>query len=229
LNSTQKRCADRLKELIYESEKLEALLIIPKSTIVNGGTKLTPQPYINDLESLNAWLIKIHSIIEIIFGNSSPQYKRLQEITTKDTNKKYRIHEIKGLLKGSLDDLENGFLIGQESLIACEVFNSLLEEAESLFEHGHDQAAAILGRVVLEDALKRLARLEQLDDTKKATLLNDELKKARRYNQIQWRQIQVWLDIGNDAAHNNPPTYKKEQVKDLLDGIKRFIAIEFNA
>ena len=86
-----------------------------------------------------------------------------------------------------------------------------VHDPKYLFELGHDQAAAILGRVILEDALKRLARLEQLDDTKKATVLNDELKKARRYNQIQWRQIQVWVDIGNDAAHKNPPTYKKRR------------------
>jgi hypothetical protein len=227
LNSAQKRYAERLKELIDESEKMEALLITPKPTTVNGGLILTPPPYFNDRESLNAWLIKIQSIIEIAFGNTSQHYNKLQNLTIKDTEKGYRIKEIKGLLIGSLDDLENGFLLGQEFLIAGEVFDSVLEEAKHLLKAGYKDPAAILGRVVIEDALKRLIRHEQLDDTKKASVLNDELKKAGRYNQAQWRQVQVWLDIGNNAAHGNFTQYSEEQVKGQIEGIERFIASEF--
>jgi hypothetical protein len=226
LNPTQKRYADRLKDLINESEKLEALMIIPRPTTVNG-MKLTPEPYINDLESLNAWLIKVENIIEIAFGNTSPHYKKLQKFATINITQRYRIKEIKGLLKGSLDDLENGFLLGQEFLIAGEIFDSLLEEAKYLLKHGHDQAAAILGRVVLEDSLKRLARLEQRNDKQRASQINIELRKAGRYNLAQERFIQGWLDIGNDAAHGDFNKYTQEQVRDQIDSIERFIASEF--
>lgn len=126
-----------------------------------------------------------------------------------------------------MDDLENGFLIGQEFLLAGEIFDSVLEEAKELLNAGYKDPAAILGRVVLEDSLRRLARQEQLDDTQKATKLNDDLKKAGRYNQVQWRQIQVWLDVGNNAAHGKFDQYSKEQVKEHIEGIERFIASEF--
>ena len=131
------------------------------------------------------------------------------------------------MLIGSLDDLENEFLLGQELLIAGEIFDSVLEEAKELLNTEHKDPAAILGRVVLEDSLRRLALQEQLDDSQKATKLNDELKKAGRYNQVQWRQIQVWLDIGNNAAHGKFDQYDKEQVKEQIEGIERFIASEF--
>ncbi len=153
--------------------------------------------------------------------------KTLQSFTTKDTEKGYRIKEIKGLLKGSLDDFENGFLLRQEFRIAGEIFDSVLEQAKYLLSYKFKDPAAVLGWVVLEDALKRLARHEQLDDTKKASVLNDELKNTGRYNQVQWRQIQVLLDIGNDAAHGKFTQYSEEQVKDQINGIERFIASEF--
>lgn len=81
-----------------------------------------------------------------------------------------------------MDDLNNGFLLEKEFLIAGEIFDSVLEEAKELLNAGHKNPAAVLGKVVLEDALKILSHQEQLDDTQKATKLNDDLKKAGRYS-----------------------------------------------
>lgn len=118
-------------------------------------------------------------------------------------------------------------MLGQEFLIAGEILDSVLEEAKHILNAGYKDPAAVLGRVVLEDALKRLARQEQLDDTQKATRLNDELKKAGKYNQPQWRQIQAWVDIGNSAAHGKFNEYSEEQVREQIEGVERFLANEF--
>jgi len=220
VNSTQKHYVARLQELIDQSKEIEAL-------VNYSGEEYFVLSYIEDQALLNAWLIKIKSIIEATFGKTSPYFKGLRELTEKDIHEKSQINAIKGLLIGSLDDLENGFLIGQEFLIAGEIFDSVLEEAKELLNAGYKDPAAILGRVVLEDSLRRLAPQEQLDDTQKATKLNDDLKKAGRYNQVQWRQIQVWLDVGNNAAHGKFDQYSKEQVNEQIEGIERFIASEF--
>lgn len=213
MNSTQKRCADRLRKLIEERNNI----------VVEKGSN----EYIVNTAFFHAWLTKVENIIEIAFGDTSPHYKKFRELTNDYINYNFQIDRIEGLLVGSLDDLENGFLTNQEFLIAGEIFDSVLEEAKHILDAGYKDPAAVLGRVVLEDSLKRLAREEQIDDAKKASVLNEELKKAGRYNQPQWRQIQVWLDIGNDAAHGNFNNYTKEQVKDQIDGIERFIASDF--
>lgn len=218
MNLTQRRYANRLQELIDESKNI-ALLIKTSSDY--------PFSYIEDQTSLNAWLIKVRNIVEVVFGSTSPHFRTLQELTQTDVSGTYQVNAIEGLLIGSLNDLENGFLLGQEFLIAGEIFDSVLEEAKHIFKTGYKDPAAVLGRVVLEDALKRLARQEQLNDTQKASILNDELKKAGKYNQPQWRQIQTWLDVGNSAAHGKFDEYSKEQVRDLIEGIERFIANEF--
>lgn len=223
MNSTQKRYADRIRELIDESRTVESLVITP-----SYKDPLDMEiPYINDQETLNSWLIKVENVMEKAFGVTSAHCRKIEELINTKIYSKPQITAIRGVLKGSLDDLESGFLIGQEFLIVGDVFDSVLEEAKHLLNYKYKDPAAVLGRVVLEDALKRLSRYEQLDDTKKASVLNDELKKAGRYNQAQWRQIQVWLDIGNNAAHGNFTQYSEEQVKDQIEGIERFIASEF--
>ena len=84
----------------------------------------------------------------------------------------------------------------------------------------------MLGRVAAEDGLRRLARKNGLDDTAKASVINDQLKKDELYGQPQWRLIQHWLDIGNDAAHGQFDTYNSEDVKRMLEDIERFLASE---
>jgi hypothetical protein len=227
LNLTQRRYAARLQELIDESKNIETLVKKPDAPKNRSVVGLN-LPYIEDKASLNAWLIKVKNIIEIIFGRTSTQFGTLEELT-KHNNffGKSQINAIKGVLIGSLDDLENGFLLGQEFLIAGEIFDSVLEEAKHILNAGYKDPAAVLGRVVLEDALKRLARQEQLNDTQKASVINDELKKAGKYNQPQWRQIQAWLDIGNSAAHGKFYEYNEEQVREQIEGVERFLANEF--
>jgi hypothetical protein len=44
---------------------------------------------------------------------------------------------VEAVLQGALSDLEGGFLVGQEFLVAGEVFDSVLEEGKHLNEKGH--------------------------------------------------------------------------------------------
>lgn len=141
----------------------------------------------------------------------------------------YNVDAIVGLLRGALSDLEGGFLIGQEFLVAGEVFDSVLEEAKHLNEKDHKDASAVLGRVVIEDALRRIARQEKMDDTQKPSKMNDDLLKANKYVKSQWRFIQAWLDIGNSAAHGKFNEYDSEKVKSMLEGIGTFLAQEFRS
>lgn len=184
----------------------------------------------NQLIKLHAWLEKVGNILNSVFGPQSLQVKHFTEIllgqNRRPVENAYDILPIMGILRGALDDLAHGFLTGQEFLIAGDVFDSVLEQAKHLLDTGYKDPAAVLARVVLEDALKRIARAEGIADTLKASQLNDELKKASRYPQPQWRLIQAWLDVGNAAAHGNFGDYDADRVKDVISGIEQFLATE---
>jgi hypothetical protein len=218
LNPKHRRYANRINALIKESRELAAL---EKPSSVGS--------YIQDEARLNAWLVKLKNIIEVTFGQDSQHYKQMLKLTSQLIENAYQVQALEGLLLGALDDLENGFLVGQEFLIAGEVFDSVLEEAKYLNQSGHKDPAAVLTRVVLEDALKRLAISEGINDNQKASQINDELRKQGRYPQPQWRLIRAWLDMGNAAAHGKFDEYTSEDVQRLVEDIERFLASEFRS
>jgi len=223
LSPKYQRYTERLRSLIHKGKSVAGL------ERVYGPDDFS---YIGkqDLIELHAWLGKVNNILNAVFGPKSTQVKHFLEILPSNSLS-YVEHAldvllIVGVLQGALDDLEHGFLTGQEFLVASDVFDSVLEQAKHLADTGYKDPAAVLARVVLEDALKRIARAEGIDDTQKASQLNDELKKASRYPQPQWRLIQAWLDVGNAAAHGKFDEYTADDVKNAINGIEQFLATE---
>ena len=222
LTLKHQRYADRLRELIEEGQGVAKL---ERPSDVGH--------YIQGTDDIRAqgWLTKVRNILENVFGPQSVHVRHFQEILPRggagQVSHSYDIYPIVGLLTGALDDLEKGYLLGQEYLIAGEIFDSILEEAKLLVQSGYKDPAAVLARVVLEDALKRMARGEGIDENQKASVINDELKRRGKYPQPQWRFVQAWLDIGNAAAHGRFGEYKEEDVANLIENVERFLAAEF--
>lgn len=224
LNPKYKRYADRLRELVEEGQTV-AKLEKPSSvgSYVQGEDNI----------KLQGWLTKVSNILETVFGAQSPQFRHFNAVLPREGLRfvihSYDIHPITGVLSGALDDLEAGYLVGQEFLIAGEVFDSILEQAKALNKKGYKDPSAVLGRVVLEDALKRLAKPEGIEENKRASQINDELKKLGKYSQSQWRFIQAWLDIGNAAAHGKFNEYSEAGVEKMIEGIEQFLAVGFRS
>lgn len=218
LNPKYRRYADRLRELVQEGVVV-AKLEKPSSV----GSYIQNQ----DKVALHAWLTKVENSFHLLFGANSPQVARLAELRGGSVDHAYQMYPIVGLVAGALDDLEKGFLAGHEFLLAAEVFDSVLEQAATLLRASYKDPAAVLGRTVLENALRRLAEANGLDPDKKASSLNDDLKAAGRYPQPMWRLIQAWLDVGNAAAHGKFADYGEREVSDMLSGVERFLASEF--
>jgi hypothetical protein len=141
----------------------------------------------------------------------------------------YEVDRIIGILGGALSDLEGGYLLHQEQLVAAIVFDSVLEQGRHLNINGFKDPAAVLCRVVVEESLCRLCRQVGIQDSGKAAALNDGLRDAGRYNKPQWRLIQTWLDIGNAAAHGKFSDYDATAVARMIDDVGRFVAQELGS
>ena len=223
LNPKYQRYADRLRELIKEGQGLTKL----EKPSSDYGSSIQGE----DNSLVQSWLAKARNILETVFGSQSAHLRHFEQVLPQygilHVQHSYDIHPIVGVLSGALDDLEKGYLVGQEFLVAGEVFDSILEEAKYLVKSGFKDPAAVLARVVLEDALERLARSENIDDNQKASVINDQLKKKEKYPQSQWRFIQAWLDIGNAAAHGKFDEYTSQDITNLIEGIERFLLSDF--
>jgi hypothetical protein len=219
LPSKYRRIAERLEVLAEEGRqvaKSETQSQYDSSSYIQGENKA----------KLETWLTKTDNVLRTIFGESSAHMERFRFLAEGHLSHAHQVVPIVGVIEAAHDDLVNGFLASQEFLIASEVFDSVLDQARHLNETGYKDPAAVLVRVVLEDALRRIARDENVDDTNKASRINDDLKKAGRYSQPQWRQVQAWLDLGNSAAHGQFEDYTADDVKVLIEAVERFLANE---
>lgn len=224
----QQQKIEQFQLLVDEGDELTELVEIDD----NGFGHIQAESL--DRVKLVSWLTKTQQIIVTVFGEDSIQYQNLVEVMgysnyIQHVNSLTEIVSITGVLQGCLGALEGGYVKGQEFLIAAEIFDSILEQATELNDKGYKDPAAVLARVALEDTLKRMARAEGIEDDQKTSAVNTDLWKSGIYPKAQWRQIQAWLDIGNDAAHGNFGNYSQEQVTNLINGVEAFIANQSGA
>lgn len=151
-----------------------------------------------------------------------PDYRNLED------NEDVQIHLSRaiGILSSIIEDIKTGLLDNIENLVSGEIFDSILEAGKYLLSEDHKDAAAIYGRITLEQTLKKLCSRQNppIAENKKTMVLNDLLWKAKALTKPEWSQNQAWLHIGNKAAHGEWEEYDADKVERMLDGITAFIA-----
>lgn len=82
--------------------------------------------------------------------------------------------------------------------------------------------AAVLGRVVIENTLKDIAKREKVTFSEKTKLskLNESLWKKNVYAKNIWRVTQGYIDLGNDAAHGDFDKHDDKTVGNMLTWIR---------
>jgi hypothetical protein len=210
--SNVERHIQRIDELIEDGVRLLA-------------TKREGKFATEDERGVGSFFASASLIIKQSLGEHSDHF---QSIETKLDDRRLfsAIERLVGILEAGKSDLQGGFIQGLDRLVAADVFDEILEQARELTRAGYVAPAAVLMRTALENGLRRIARDEGLDDSAKASSLNDALLKANRYAKPQWRLLQVCLDIGNAAAHGKSEEYKSEQVERACDDVERFWAQE---
>jgi hypothetical protein len=83
----------------------------------------------------------------------------------------------------------------------------------------------------LDEALAAKERIDlQLRSgaPKKASILNDELKREGAYSALEHKQVIAWLAIRNSAAHGTYGDCDEAAVKTLIEGVGNF-AVKYPA
>lgn len=170
------------------------------------------------------WRTSSMAFLDAVLGPNSTHYHQFE-----NRCKGYDIGDAKngiGILKAAREDIKGGYLQKIEALVSAEVFSDFLEMAEHLFENDYKEPAASLIGAVLEDGLRRICVTNKIDVERRDGInsLNKKLTENKVYNPLQQKQIQVWNDIRNNADHHHFDEYKKEDVKDMLAGVQRFLS-----
>lgn len=224
VNPRYRRHIRRLGELIERGNELAQ----PSQFAANSGRRGGAH-FANDQasETYAGWRLNCEHLLTSLFGEESVTIQRF--LHPKMTFDRMFLRKQVSILSAALEDLRGGFLIGQEFIVAGVVFDEVLQEAKHLQQAGHKDAAAVLGRTVLEDALRRLARSAEVDATGKVSGVNDRLKEVGLLTQPRWRGVRTMLDVGNAAAHGEFDQYDHSDVAKMLGDVEAFLASEFHA
>jgi paraquat-inducible protein B len=133
-------------------------------------------------------------------------------------------------VKAAMEDLKGGHFFEAKTLLEAELFSDLLEQAGELSQAGYKDAAAVLAGAVLEKHLRSMCLhrgiglLKPNGKHKMINDMNDELAKAGAYNALKKKQMTVWADLRNNAAHGNTAAYTAADVTNFLRDVSDFCA-----
>ncbi len=164
------------------------------------------------------------NLIKKTCGDGSDHYVRLRDITKEGKLKAYDANEYKGIIEAAYNDYRDGFA-NLDSFVRAEIFEDFLTMAEYLLEQGFYIPAASLAGGVLEDSLRKLCDKHNISYPEKTKInsLNTDLAKAGVYNALISKEIIAKADIRNNADHGKNQEFNKEDVKNMLEWIRRFI------
>ena len=172
------------------------------------------------------------AVINRSVGSESAYGKQASTIIEKHIGTSQQINSIVGIISALRDDIEAGHVESLTELVHGELFGDFLEIAQHLLDEGYKDAAAVIAGSSLEAHLRQLCQKSEIDievtvssriEPKKADLMNSELTKATAYTKLDQKNITAWLDLRNKAAHGQYEEYSKEQVSNMISGIRDFL------
>jgi hypothetical protein len=182
------------------------------------------------------WKTQIVSILCHIIPESHLHFhsiKSLMKLTADESSLIGAIAFAKGI-KGSL---ENGFLNSLFTQIEAEVAADYIGMAERMLlesssERFHYVPAAMLTGAVLEKSLKDLCSkkeapisiLNNKGNYKTLGPLIEDLKKVGAFNELTAKQLRVWAEIRNSAAHGQFESFCVADVEQMIQAVTRFLA-----
>jgi hypothetical protein len=176
-----------------------------------------------DVVLFSKWFVNCRTLIESLPINSNQYLENFP-----NDIRVSRISPVKkgiGILQGLKDYINKGLLKISISFIQTEIFSDFLEMAEHIFEQGHKDPPVMLAGAVLEDSLRKICIKNDVAYPADSNIgsLNQLLLQKQTYNKIVFKQIDTWKAIRDFADHADFDQYDRDKVKEMLEGIRRFI------
>jgi len=213
MKTIQEKLLERINQLLEKAERVKATHKPSPSGI----------PTFLDSGLFFEWKSNVGNLIILIAGKDSVYYQNF--IARVKSEFLAHVDVGIGILRALKEDIEQGYLTNIKNLVVAEMFTDFLDMAEHLLENGYKDPAASLTGAVLENGLRKIAEKNNIsvkhDDN--ISSLNQKLGDKGVYNRLVQKQIQAWEAIRNSADHGKFNDYKSDDVKLMLEGVKKFL------
>jgi hypothetical protein len=238
--SLLKKYLTRFDELISVGEDIaDRVQKIPgqiKESFVRRTTYKGKDSYRIDEDTFYQWKVNCANLLSQIVPAAHMQRKIVEifrDLMPRIEQVRWGIANLKALKA----DFEKGFLGNLMMEVESEFTADYMGQAVSLLKEGQSGKfdhvpAAVLSGAVLEKSLRTLCDVQQppisiiKPNGERKTLdpLITDLKKTGIYNETKAKQLRAWAAIRNHAAHGEFDQFNREDVEDMIRGIKKFLA-----
>lgn len=180
--------------------------------------------------------VQVLSLLDMLGSSSNTHLEKLYQRVLKLNYEDIERRELAGILSGLKKSVNAGLLVNISHQIEAKIAADYLGQAEGLLQEGqlgkYDHVpAAVLTGSILENSLRTLCKraspeistMKANGEPKTLNTLIDDLKKANLFNELKAKQLRSWADIRNAAAHGEFDKFKREDVEQMLTGVRNFL------
>lgn len=179
---------------------------------------------------LQQWATSVQHILLSVFGNSSPHYQNFNSAYANCVGWDDQVDKLKGIFLSAKADYEGGYLFSLQAQISGEVYGDFVSAAKSALTENSKDVAAVLACAALEDALKRYALfngLENVADREMQDVVN-ALKAKGLVGGAQKTLLDAMPKIRNYAMHANWERITPQDVGSVLGFVEQFLLQNFS-
>jgi len=215
MKEIKEKLLERIDQLLQKADKVKATHT-PNPPNVIGFPTLDEDVFLE-------WKTNTEQIIVLATGIDSVYHKNFIE-NVKSGHRSHVDFGI-GILRALKEDLNFGYLTNVQNLVIAEIFEDFLSISEYLLVQGYYIPAASLVGGILEDSMRKLCDKNNITYPKETKInsLNTDLAKAGVYNALVAKEIIAKADIRNNADHGHYDKFNKNDVKNMIDWVRRFI------
>lgn len=181
-----------------------------------------------DTEAFQQWASSAMHLVAAVFGEDSPHYQNLTKAYARYRGYPSHLAAMRGVFNAAKSDYERGYLFRVEAVLSGEILADFVVAAKTALEHGHKDVAAVLGCAALEDALKRLGRLEGLQVNGKVM---QEVVNALKAKGLVSGAPKTLLDtmprIRDSAMHADWAKITPQEVGSVIGFVEQFLLAHF--
>jgi hypothetical protein len=208
--------------------------VFPTSSTYLGSGQTVYEVDRTQFESVRTQVL---SLLDMLGSSTSSHLDKLYQRVLKLGYEDLRRQELVGILEGLRKSVEAGLLSNISHRIEATISSDYLGQAEQLLQEGqpgkYDHVpAAVLTGSILENGLRTLcsravpeiSTVKANGEPKTLNVLIDDLKKAEVFNELKAKQLRSWADIRNAAAHGEFEKFGRQDVEQMLVGVRNFLA-----
>lgn len=213
---TKQKILDKVAKLI---EKGEA---VARTASSRSEDVYPPLP---DTKLFAEWQVQSLNLLNNVEGSSGTYTKQFQARVARGDQAATQSGI--GILRGFREDIDDGGLQRVADLVAADLFDDFLTQADHLHSQGFHAAAASVGGAVLERDLRARCQAKGMKVKSDDGIgsLNQKLVSAQpqEYSGVTSTKISTWGKIRNDADHGHFERVQAQDVADMLKGIRELV------